>query len=299
MQQNVFRRLSVLSILLVAALTNASSAQSPKTLTNSIGMKLVLIPKGSFIQGSPSTEVDRSADEKMHAVTITKDVYFGVFEVTQAQYEKVMGNNPSHFQGDILRELLKTKDPRSNESSDFLPVESVNWHDAVAFCAKLSEIAEEKSARREYRLPSEAEWEYACRAGTLSAYHFGDNPELLENFAWYVDNSNGMTHPIGQKSPNPWGLYDMHGNVAEWCADFMDKYPDKHVKDPFGINEASGGVARGGSWFEVHYHCRSANRTSMHRIHDTIDDTGFRVAMTVHGTVEPTAEKTSGQSDTP
>ena len=140
-----------------------SSSQPPKELTNSIGMKLVLIPKGTIMMCSPESEQGRNKNETQHEVTIGKDYYLGVYEVTQAQYEKVMGKNPSHFQGAIV----------GNENAD-LPVENVSWHDAVEFCKKLLELPEEKKAGRVYRLPTEAQWEYACRAGSKTTYSFDD-----------------------------------------------------------------------------------------------------------------------------
>ena len=189
-------------------------AQQPKEITNSIGMKLVLIPKGTFMMGSPESEKGRYENETEHEVTISKDYYLGVYEVTQAQYEKVMGNNPSHFQGAIV----------GNENAD-LPVENVPWHDAVEFCKKLSELPEEKKAGRVYRLPTEAQWEYACRAGSKTAYSFDDEEGLLPVYGWFYRNSSDRTHTVGLLEPNAWGLYDMHGNVWEWCSDWHEKYP--------------------------------------------------------------------------
>ena len=164
-------------------------------LTNSIGMKLVRIPKGTFTMGN------------YHEVKISKDYYLGVTEVTQGQYEKVMGINPSHFQKQVIRKRNRESD------SSMHPVESVLWKDAVEFCKKLSELPEEKKAGRVYRLPTEAEWEYACRAGSMTAYSFGEDSKSLGDYAWFVDNSGKQTHPVGEKKANAWGLYDMHGNI--------------------------------------------------------------------------------------
>ena len=156
------RSLSFFSVVFVLfqllAPLHPAKAQAPKEITNSIGMKLVLIPRGTFMMGSLESEQGRKQDETQHEVTISKDYYLGVHEVTQAQYEKVIGKNPSHFQGAIV----------GNENAD-LPVENVSWHDAVEFCKKLSELPEEKKAGRVYRLPTEAQWEYACRAGSKTA----------------------------------------------------------------------------------------------------------------------------------
>ena len=172
-------------------------SQPPKTITNSIGMKLVLIPKGTFQMGSPIEEAGADDDEALHQVTISKDYYLGVTEVTQGQYEKVMGTNPSYFQKRVI----------GKSDSSMYPVEQVSWEDAVEFCKKLSDLPEEKAAGRVYRLPTEAEWEYACRAGSKTAYSFGKSSKSLGDYAWFDGNSNGQTPPVGEKKANAWGLY--------------------------------------------------------------------------------------------
>ena len=158
-------------------------------------MVLVPIPAGEFTMGSPESEKDRKDNETQHLVKITKPYYLGAYEVTQEQYERVMGKNLSDSKGENK------------------PVENVRWSEAVEFCRKLSE-----KEGVEYRLPTEAEWEYACRAGTSTAYSFGNDESQLGKYAWYRDNSIS-THPVGELKPNTWGLYDMHGNVWEWCQD--------------------------------------------------------------------------------
>ncbi|MFM7738157.1 MAG: formylglycine-generating enzyme family protein, partial [Planctomycetota bacterium] len=194
-------------------------------------------------------------------MTLTQDYYLGAFEVTQAQYEKVMGRNPSNFQGDKVAErhpqtgrVVKEVDTSNH------PVESVSWNGAVEFCKKLSALPEEKAAGRVYRLPTEAQWEYACRAGSKTAYSFGESSKSLGDYAWFYGNSKGQTHPVGEKKANAWGLYDMPGNVWEWCSDWHGEYPNGAVSDPVGPREGSGRVGRGGSWGDGAALCRSANR---------------------------------------
>jgi formylglycine-generating enzyme required for sulfatase activity len=203
-------------------------------VVNSVGMLLVPIPAGTFTMGE--------GNETPHPVTLTKPFELGVYEVTQQQYVQVMGSNPSEFKG-----------PQN-------PVEKVSWNDAVEFCRKLSELPSEKSAGYVYRLPTEAEWEYACRAGTQTAYSFGNSESELGDYAWYDENSGGKSHPVGSKKPNAWGLYDMHGNVYEWCQDWYGDYPSGSVTDPTGAASGSVRVFRGGSWFIYSDFCRSAYR---------------------------------------
>jgi len=222
---------------------------TPVETTNSIGMKLKLLPSGTFTMGEGGGT---------HKVTLTKPFELGVYEVTQEQYEQVMGSKPSTFKG-----------PQN-------PVEQVSWDDAVEFCRKLSELAEEKSAGYVYRLPTEAEWEYACRAGTTTAYSFGDSESELGAYAWYKKNSGGTTHPVGGKKPNGWGLYDMHGNVYEWCQDWYGSYPSGSVTDPTGAASGSDRVFRGGSWFSFSVNYRSAFRYG-HTPDNRHFNHGFRV----------------------
>jgi formylglycine-generating enzyme required for sulfatase activity len=247
-------------------------AQSAKEITNSIGMKLVLIPKGTFMMGSPIEKEGASNDEEQHQVTISKDYYLGVTEVTQGQYEKVMGTNPSHFVKRVIRK----------SDSSMYPVEQVSWEDAVEFCKKLSDLPEEKKAGRVYRLPTEAEWEYACRSGSKSAYSFGESSKSLGDYAWFDGNSNGQTHPAGENKANAWSLYDMHGNVWEWCSDWYGEYPKGAVSDPTGPCEGSDRVFRGGTWLRVAASCRSAARNWRDPSRRS-SDYGFRVALSPSG----------------
>jgi formylglycine-generating enzyme required for sulfatase activity len=238
----------------------------PVEVTNSIGMRLALIPAGEFQMGSPDSDSDASDDEKpQHLVRITKPFYLGVTEVTQEQYERVMGVNPSRFKGTQL------------------PVEDVSSEDAMEFCRKLSALSAERSAGRVYRLPTEAEWEYACRAGSKTKWSFGDTESSLGEYAWYKDNSDSKAHPVGTKKPNAWGLYDMHGNVFEWCSDWWQRdYTTTAVSDPTGPGPDSNRVKvfRGGFWGHAPKSNRSAARsglTARARIPGLL---GFRIAFT-------------------
>ena len=250
----------------------ASGANTPvassSEITNSIGMKLMLVPKGEFAMGSAPGNRNSDGDERQHAVTITRDYFIGAFEVTQAQYKQVMGRNPSYFQG-----------ARIAGSSAGHPVECVSWNDAVAFCRRLSELPEEKAAGRVYRLPTEAEWEYACRAGNPGEYAFGDQTEMLGDYCWYAANCGGQTHPVGEKKPNAWGLYDMHGNAWEWCADWYARHSGRPEIDPTGPSQGTDRVYRGGGYGYGASYCRSANRTATAPSFRGF--TGFRVAMGV------------------
>ena len=258
----------VLALILFGLSTGVGVGQEiTEELTNSIGMKLVLIPKGTFMMGSPESEEDRDTDELQHEVTLSKDFYLGVTEVTQAQYEKVMGKNPSYFQGVEVQ-----------GGSSQHPVEMVSWEDAVEFCKKLSGLPEEKAAGRVYRLPTEAEWEYAFRAGSKTAYSFGESSKSLGDYAWFDGNSNGQTHPVGKKKANAWGLYDMHGNVWEWCSDWYGDYTKGAVSDPTGAREGALRVDRGGSWNDGAAVCRSADRGRKYPSSRSLDN-GFRVAL--------------------
>ncbi|RLS70804.1 MAG: formylglycine-generating enzyme family protein [Planctomycetota bacterium] len=209
---------------------NISSSQPPKEITNSIGMKLVLIPKGTFMMSSPEYEEGvTDYESQQHEVEISKDLYLGAFEVTQAQYLKVMGTNPSWFQ----------KSRVLGSDSSRYPVDNVSWEDAIEFCKKLSDFEEEKKAGRVYRLPTEAEWAHACLAGSNERWSNFD--EGNGNYGWFGGNSNRQTHPIGEKKPNAWGLYDMYGNVWEWCGDRSGAYPKGDRSGWFR-------VARGAAW---------------------------------------------------
>src|SRR5262249_40299830 len=204
-----------------------------------------------------------------HEVTISKPFHIGVYEVTQGEYEKVAGTNPSNFN-------------KANGGGPDHPVEMVSWDDAGGFCKKLSEMPGEKKAGRNYRRPTEAEWEYACRAGTRTAYYFGEDASKLGEYAWYADNSQRKTHPVGQKSANSWGLYDMHGNVAELCGDKPRAYTAAPATNPAEVpDRGSPMTVRCGSWKAPDWCCRSASRPTNQPGRFASDDWGFRVVCDV------------------
>ncbi|GBO55765.1 hypothetical protein APA_3915 [Pseudanabaena sp. lw0831] len=211
---------------------------------NGVNLDMVYIPSGKFTMGSPPEEKGFEDERPQIKDVNISDFYMGKYEVTQAQWQAIMGNNPAKFKNNLQN-----------------PVESVSWDDAQEFCKKLSQ-----KTGKEFRLPSEAEWEYACRAGTTTAYSFGDNASLLGEYAWYGENSGSKTHPVGQKKPNPWGLYDMYGNVWEWCQDSYEKYGGesdlirKTGKAITKENDNRSRLLRGGSWYNDAGNCRSAYR---------------------------------------
>lgn len=208
-----------------------------------LGIKFVPILAGEFYMGSPANEKGRwDAEGPVHYVKIQKPFYLGIYPVTQQQWKMFMGKNPSSFKGDNL------------------PVEHVSWEDIQSFIKKLNE----KEGSNKYRLPSEAEWEYAARAGTKTRYCFGDDESELPDYAWYSDNSEKRTHPVGQKKPNQWGLYDMHGNVWEWVQDRLHGSYDGALADGSVWEEENGShrIHRGGSWFRDARYCRSAFRNA-------------------------------------
>jgi formylglycine-generating enzyme required for sulfatase activity len=218
-------------------------------------MQFALIPAGEFQMGSANGSDD---ERPVHTVRISKPFYLGSHEVTQGQWETVMGNNPSRFKGDANR-----------------PVETVSWEEVQKFIDKLNT----REGGTKYRLPTEAEWEYAARAGWTTAYSFGDDSSQLGKYAWFGDNAGNTTHPVGTLQPNAWGLYDMHGNVWEWVQDGYDKYVAGPVTDPQGPAAGSYRVIRGGSWLYVARNCRSA-----YRYHNAPgfrnDSLGFRLLRT-------------------
>lgn len=203
-----------------------------ETVTQQHPFAMVLIKAGSFIMGDEETE-------PAHLVTITNPFQIMTTPVTQQQWMMVMRNNPSHHKHDVN-----------------CPVENVSWYDVQEFIERCNI----NWPSHGFRLPTEAEWEYACRAGSTTPYCFGDDESVLEQYAWYGRNASGKTHPVGQLTPNKWGLYDMHGNVWEWCADWYSEDQSEAVTDSTRFVVGKYKVIRGGSWFSFARYCRSANR---------------------------------------
>jgi len=251
------------------------------TITNSLGMPLALIPAGTFLMGSPKRESGRTngaraGNEEQHEVEITRPFYLGVFAITQDEYRTLMGKNPAYFSPSGTG-----KDDVAGLDTDRFPVEQVTWNNAVSFCQKLSERAAEKKAGRVYRLPTEAEWEYACRAGAAGRpFHCG--AALTGAQANIVLAKVERPCPVGQYPPNGFGLYDMHGNVWEWCADWFDKnyYKKSPATDPSGPADGLVRIVRGGSWQNESIQCRTANCGVWNPANRDLD-LGFRVVAAV------------------
>ena len=244
------QRLVLVWVLLVMGPMFASCGLghgTDKAYVNQYGMEFVIIPAGTFIMGSPAHEPGRNLDEAQHKVTLTKSFYMQRTEVTQKQWFRVMGEDPSLFK---------------NCGND-CPVEFISWEDCQEFVKHLNR----KEGSQKYRLPTEAEWEYACRANSASAFANGPATqtgcgydEHLDAIGWYCGNAGKRPHPAAKKMPNAFGLYDMHGNVWEWVEDWYDIYPLKDVTDPRGPASGSSRVLRGGGWHEDVEGCRSAVR---------------------------------------
>ncbi len=235
---------------------------------NGVKFEMVLIKAGSFMMGSSESENGRDDNEVQHRVTLTQDFYMGKYEVTQEQWVTIMGKNPSEFIGDKK------------------PVENVSWEDAQRFIEKLNARDDMKNSRMKFRLPTEAEWEYACRAGTTTVYSFGnklngDRANCKGNYPYGTNEKGaylGRTTEVGCYAPNAWGLYDMHGNVSEWCEDWYGDYSNGAVTDPTGPASGSYRVWRGGSWNYSARGCRSAFRGNGH-LTRRLDIFGFRLVL--------------------
>jgi formylglycine-generating enzyme required for sulfatase activity len=260
----------------------------PPKLVPSPPIDMVSVPAGEFWMGAADGERDARSDEQpRHRVNITQGFSLGKFKVTQAQFQEVMGNNPSSFGPEgQFKNKVKDVDTRQH------PVESITWLEAVSFCNRLSErhgltpyyrIDGAKVTVRGgtgFRLPTEAEWEYAARGKTQTRWHFGDDAAELGEFAWFADNSDGTTHPVGQKRPNAFGLCDMHGNVREWCWDRYgaDYYRDSPTSDPPGPGIGTNRVARGGAWNDTARRTRAAARETRGIDYGLTAPIGLRVA---------------------
>jgi formylglycine-generating enzyme required for sulfatase activity len=263
-------------------------AKPSPLLANSIGLEVVLIPAGRFFMGSPRTEMGRSEDEEQHEVEISKPFYLGAYPVTQEEYGRVMGKSPSWFSP-----KSGGRDKVGKWDTQKFPVESVSWYDAVDFCLRLSALPEEKKAGRKYRLPTEAEWEYACRGGSSSDMPFYFGRSLSSHQA----NFNGhypyglapkgdfldRTTTVGTYEANAFGLHDMHGNVWEWCADWYDAdyYKRSPKRDPQGPEDGNRRAVRGGSWYYNGSSCRAAQRFGIEPSFRG-DGIGFRVVCVMH-----------------
>jgi formylglycine-generating enzyme required for sulfatase activity len=267
-------------LCVVVVLAAATPPEELDAFTNSVGMKMTPISAGKFWMGSTPAEIARAQEEAKnnwydnegprHEVEITKSFYMSAHPVTQAQYHRVTGKNPSWFSP-----TGGGKDDVAGLDTDDFPVETVSWTDAKDFCDRLS-----KKEGKSYRLPTEAEWELACRAGTATEFYTGNGEEALKKAGWYRANSGGATRRVGQLAPNAWGLFDMHGNVCQWCHDWYapDYYAESPRKDPTGPAIGECRVLRGGSWLVAPWGCRSAARG--YGRHDNRDsDCGFRVVM--------------------
>ena len=263
----------IAGVLAEYALTVKSYQQGEDRVIEMNGVKMTLkyVKAGTFTMGSPSSEKDRYDSESQHRVTLTKDYWLGETEVTQEQYKAVMGRNPSYF-----------------SKGGKYPVETVSWKDAMAFCKRLTK-AERANGNLpdgyEYTLPTEAQWEYACRAGTTTPFSFGSTLNYRANYDGNYPYGNvgkdrylECTAEVGSYAPNDWGLYDMHGNVEEWCRDWYGDYPGGAVTDPQGPSSGSDRVIRGGSWLNRAVECRSASR-SLNGPSYRNNHNGFRVAL--------------------
>jgi formylglycine-generating enzyme required for sulfatase activity len=271
MRSSIMRNVPLLllpaaALIALPGLASVSGDDAPQSVTSSIGMKLVVVPAGKFTMGSPKSEPGRSDDEAEHAVEITRPFYMGAYPVTQAEYEKVMGKNPSWFSPrGASRHKLK------EQATGSFPADNASWNDAQRFCDKLTELDRRAGRPGRYRLPTEAEWEYACREAGKSktAFSFGDKlgadrANFDGNFPLGADKGPYLqrTCKVGSYPANKLGLHDMHGNIWQWCADWYraDYYANSPAKDPRGPKRGGSLVIRGGSWCVTAKECRSAYR---------------------------------------
>jgi formylglycine-generating enzyme required for sulfatase activity len=296
-------------------------------MTNSVGIKLVLIPPGEFEMGSTPEEIARAMEEgkrqqvtdtyyfervptatPKHRVRISKAFYLGSYLVTQGEHEKVAGANPSAYSPKLMdgaafepplaevqrKERLAMSRSVAGMDTSRHPVEMLSWKVCTEFCQKLSATPAERAARRTYRLPTEAEWEYACRAGTTTRWYSGDDEARLLDYAWF-EPSGPITHPVGQKRPNAFGLYDMNGNVWQWCSDWYgaDYYQQSPLADPAGPATGQRRVLRGGDFARSSLRCLSAFRWAAHPTADRTHVFGFRLVCQIAGQQQQQAAENS------
>ncbi len=257
----------------VQSLAQESGENYAIDLPGKVKLEMIWIEPGTFKMGAPKLEIEHmfgSDGEIQHEVTLTKEYWLGKYEVTQEQWNAVMGSNRSSFKGEKL------------------PVTNVTWDEVMEFCEELTKMGKKAGNLPEgykYTLPTEAQWEYACRAGTRTSLNSGKNVTFivgecpnLDKVGWYIENSR-TPHPVGKKEANAWGLHDMHGNVCEYCLDWSGDYPTSSVTDPKGPSKGSYRVVRGGSWRDVAFGCRSACRSNDGMVVFNGDYLGFRVAL--------------------
>lgn len=250
-------RLAIAALLVSAALVEGCGKRNPRGTGAPVQTAFVPVTNMVFVKAGSFTRLNQQ-------IVLSRDYWLGKYEVTQAEFSALTGRNPSQFPGDSNR-----------------PVEKVSFVDAATYCASLTR--QQRDAGRippgyEYRLPTEAEWEYACRAGASTQFSFGDNPDAGGDYAWTEENSDGTTHPVGQKTPNVWGFHDLHGNVWEWCQDWFAEYPKENLTDPVGPASSKFKVFRGGGWNAAAKFARVNSRFMMPPS-NAIHFVGFRVAL--------------------
>lgn len=253
-------RLFVLFLIAGNILFAMDAGDRKEISVNGVGFAVRYIPPGTFMMGSPASEAGRTLQETQYKVEISKGFWMMETTVTQELYEAIVGkeNNHSRF---------------TNNKQN--PANTLSWYDAIDFCKKLSDIT-----GKDWTLPTEAQWEYACRAGTTSAYYFGNDISSLDEFAWYEGNSQNTLNPVAQKKANQWGLYDMHGNVLEWCLCSFNEYPSEFTVDPVYVEGGTYRVIRGGGFGNTPSRLRSASRVKFGPGGWDVD-LGFRAIMII------------------
>jgi formylglycine-generating enzyme required for sulfatase activity len=264
-----------------------ATPESTKAFTNALGMKMVRIPAGKFLRGSETGELFEKPVREIEVSAF----FLGETEVTQKQFRDVMGYNPSFYSNHARGQEGATYNKEGwkpgggavkvkGQDTESFPVDNVSWDEAKEFCRKLNVMDKKKPSGWDYRLPREAEWEYACRAGTTTNYHSGDGENDLKKVGWYKENSANQPHAVGGKEKNAFGLCDMHGNVWEWCEDWFQarSYSEGATRDPVGPAAGTRRVARGGCWIGTPNFCRSGLR-GLYEPNSRICYLGFRIAL--------------------